>query len=137
MVSVAPEVVSAMVAHARSCAPAEACGLFAGPVDDDGVNRFFPVANAVESPRRFVLDPHGMLNAERRANELGLEVKGVMHSHPTSAAYPSVTDLRDALRFDPLGAWLSVIVSLESDPPVVRCFRMLDGEVTELEMVSD
>ena len=72
-----------------------------------------------------------MIDAERRADGLGLEIKGVMHSHPTTEPWPSATDVSDAERFDPLGFWWSVIVSLATDPPIVRCFRITAGSVEE------
>ena len=134
MLEIAADVCSAMVDHAVEGGPEEACGLFAGPPGNDVVDRFFATRNAAGSDRLFALDGREMLDAELRADALGSEIKGVMHSHPTTRAFPSPTDISDAARFDPLGAWRSVIVSLVSDPPVVRGFRITGGVVDEEEI---
>ena len=57
---------------------------------------------------------------------------GVMHSHTHTQAYPSPTDVADAARFDPLGTWVFVIVSLEHPDPELRAFRILDDAITEV-----
>ena len=62
----------------------------------------------------------------------GRAVLGVMHSHTHTEAYPSPTDVADASRFDPFGAWIFVIVSLKHPDPVLRAYRILDGEITEV-----
>jgi proteasome lid subunit RPN8/RPN11 len=127
---------TAMVAHALAGVPHEACGLFAGPVGEQGggpvVDRFFPMRNTAESSTLYLLDGQEMLDVERSADEAGAVITGVMHSHTHTPAYPSPTDVADAARFDPFGAWVFVIVSLEHADPVLRAFRILDGDITEL-----
>ena len=136
MLEMAADVRSAMVDHAIAAVPQEACGLFAGPPGRDLVDRFFATRNASASATSFRLDGREMLDVERWADDLGLEIKGVMHSHPTTRAYPSRTDIAHAARFDPLGVWWSVIVSLEYEEPVVRGFRITDGLVEEDEILT-
>ena len=53
----------------------------------------------------------------------GLDIVGVMHSHTHTDAYPSPTDVRQAV--DP--AWHYVIVSLKYEAPVLRSYRIVDG----------
>ncbi len=125
---------SAVVEHARRAAPTEACGLFAGRPGHEVVSHFFPTTNTTPSPVSFTVDPREMLETERRADQLGLEIMGVMHSHPATDAYPSATDISHATRFDPLGAWRSLIVSLATDEPSIRGFRIVDGAVEEEEL---
>ena len=60
---------------------------------------------------------------------------GVMHSHTHTSAYPSPTDVRDATAFDPFGAFHYVIVSLKHADPVLRSYRIVDGEITEERLV--
>ena len=124
-----------MVGHAILGLPNEACGLFAGPVGDEGrvdrVERFFPMRNAAESSRIYELDGQEMMDVERAADNAGLTVLGVMHSHTHTTNYPSPTDVDDAARFDPFGAWRFIIVSLKHEDPSLRCYRILDGEITE------
>ena len=120
-----------MVAHAVAGLPNEACGLFAGPSGSDRVESFYPMRNAAESREIYVLDGLEMMAVEREAEDAGLTVMGVMHSHTHTTNYPSPTDIADAARFDPFGVWHFVIVSLRHPDPSLRSYRILDGEVTE------
>ena len=120
-----------MVGHAVRGLPDEACGLFAGAFGSDRVERFFPMRNAAESSRVYQLDPQEMLAVEKHADDAGLAVIGVMHSHTHTVNYPSPTDVQDAARFDPFGSWSFVIVSLQHPDPSLRAYRILDGEITE------
>lgn len=124
-----------MVGHAILGLPDEACGLFAGPFGGDRVEQFFPMTNAAASSQIYQLDGQEMMDVERRADDVGLAVMGVMHSHTHTTAYPSPTDVDDAGRFDPFGAWRFVIVSLKHPDPSLRCYRILEGRVTE-ELVT-
>ena len=135
------DVHAAMVAHALAGVPYEACGLFAGSEDDQAegpsVDRFFPMRNAAESRKIYRLDGHEHLDVENTVDEAGAVLVGVMHSHTHTQAYPSPTDVADAARFDPFGAWVFIIVSLKHPDPVLRAYRILDGGVTEVRVVVD
>jgi proteasome lid subunit RPN8/RPN11 len=120
-----------MVGHAILSLPDEACGLFAGPFGGDRVERFFPMANTAKSSQIYTLDGQEMMDVERTADDAGIAVMGVMHSHTHTTNYPSPTDVADAARFDPFGAWRFVIVSLKHPDPSLRSYRILDGEITE------
>lgn len=125
-----------MLGHAYDGLPDEACGLLAGPPvlggggPDDGLGRaqvFYPCRNAAESSRVYTVDPHDHLRADRDAEVRGMELIGVMHSHTHTEAYPSPTDVDQA----PDPGWHYVIVSLKREEPVLRSYRIVDGEVTE------
>ena len=58
----------------------------------------------------------------------GSRVVGVMHSHTHTTAYPSPTDVADAAAFDPFGSWNFIIVSLKDADPVLRSYRILEGD---------
>lgn len=135
MLTITGAVHDAMVAHALHGFPHEACGLFAGAPGSATVDTFFPMRNAAESSQIYRLDGEEMLAVERRADDAGLLVLGVMHSHTHTSAYPSPTDVDDASRFDPFGAWYYVIVSLKFDDPVLRAYRIADGKIDEVEVV--
>jgi proteasome lid subunit RPN8/RPN11 len=68
-----------------------------------------------------------LLRAYRRAENEGLEVLGVFHSHTHSEAYPSPTDVAQA----PDPTWHYVIVSFARRPSVVRSYRIENDLVTE------
>lgn len=115
-----------MIAHAEFCAPEEACGLLAG--SGDTIEMVYCLTNADRSPTRYTIEPTEHFRAMRHAERMGLEIVGAFHSHPVSAAYPSVTDLRLAL-----DNWYWFIVSL-AGRPTVRAFRLEDGSVDEVEL---
>ena len=131
MLRLSGEVYSEVIAHALSGLPNEACGLLAAPAGGEVVNRFFPVRNAAESSQIYRLDDAEYLQVERTADDEGLTLVAVMHSHTHTTAYPSPTDVRDASAFDPFGALLYVIVSLKEPEPALRCYRILDGAIAE------
>jgi [CysO sulfur-carrier protein]-S-L-cysteine hydrolase len=116
-----------MVGHAYDGLPDEACGLLAGPAGTGRIGAFYPCRNAAGSSRVYTVDPGDHLRADRDAESNGLEIVGVMHSHTHTDAYPSPTDVEQA----PDPGWHYVIVSLRQDAPVMRSYRILDGEVHE------
>ncbi|HEY9558076.1 MAG TPA: M67 family metallopeptidase [Acidimicrobiales bacterium] len=116
-----------MVGHAYDGLPDEACGLLAGPPGTDRCTAFYPCRNAAESSRVYTIDPKDHLRADRHAEDLGLEINGVMHSHTHTDAYPSPTDVAQA----PVPTWHYVIVSLRQEAPVLRSYRIADGEIAE------
>jgi proteasome lid subunit RPN8/RPN11 len=67
------------------------------------------------------------LQADRDAEDRGAELVGVVHSHTHSEPYPSPTDVAQA----PDPAWLYVIVSFRLGQPMLRSYRILEGEIIE------
>jgi proteasome lid subunit RPN8/RPN11 len=116
-----------MVALAYDGLPLEACGLLGGDPVTAKVSKFYPCRNAAESARVYTVDPKDHLRADRDAESGGLELIGVMHSHTHTEAYPSRTDVAQA----PDPSWHYVIVSLKREAPVLRSYRIVDGEITE------
>ena len=113
--------------------PDEACGLLIGPLGVTGdptgaVSEARPARNADASARTYTVDPKDMLATMRAAEARGEEIIGVWHSHTHTDAYPSPTDVRQAV--DP--AWLYVIVSLRDQAPVLRAYRIRDGGIAEV-----
>jgi [CysO sulfur-carrier protein]-S-L-cysteine hydrolase len=121
----------AMLAHAYDCLPEEACGLLAGEYDGPGAPAFFPCRNEAASAKLYRVDDQDYLRADRVATGAGFDINGVMHSHTHTDAYPSPTDVRDALE----PAWHYVIVSLKYDVPVLRSYRIVDGTIAEEPVV--
>jgi proteasome lid subunit RPN8/RPN11 len=118
-VRVAESAMAAMIAQARAEAPQECCGLLIGTAEAIAEAR--PARNLRASPTRYLLDPQAHFRAMREARERGLAVVGAYHSHPTSAAEPSETDLREAS----YPGFLYVIVSLApGGGAAVRAYRL-------------
>lgn len=69
----------------------EVCGLLGG--HEHVMRHFYPVTNCAADPaRHFLLEARGQIAAMRTMRERGEQLRGVFHSHPTSAAQPSATD---------------------------------------------
>ena len=127
-----------IVGHCYDGLPDEACGLLLGPMFPSGevtgrVTEARPTRNADASARTYTVDPKDMLSAMRAAEARGDEIVGVWHSHTHTDAYPSPTDVRQAV--DP--AWLYVIVSLRDNAPVLRAYRIRNGKIAEVAVALD
>jgi proteasome lid subunit RPN8/RPN11 len=121
------EVWRQMVGHAYDGLPDEACGLLAAAPGGERAERFYPCRNAAASSRVYTVDPRDHLRADRDAEDAGLEIVGVMHSHTHTEAYPSPTDVAQA----PDPGWHYVIVSLKRESAVLRSYRIVDGAIDE------
>ena len=122
-----------MIGHAYDGLPDEACGLMGGHPVTGRVDVFYATTNAAGSSRIYTVDPKEHLRADRDAEDRGLEIIGVMHSHTHTEAYPSPTDVAQA----PDPTWHYVIVSLKREAPVLRSYRIVDGEITEEPVVVE
>ena len=128
----------AIVAHCFDGLPDEACGLLGGPLADDlepegTVTSVFPCRNADASARTYTVDSRDLIKAMRAAESEGGELIGVWHSHTHTDAYPSDTDVRQAAE----PGWIYVLVSLKHPEPVMRAYRIRDGEIAEVDVVVE
>ncbi len=114
--------------QARTEAPNEACGLLAGR--DGYVTHVLPAANVAENPQvRYLMDPHEQIRHFHMIEEQGLDLLGIYHSHPVSQAYPSPTDL--SMAYYPEAVY-AIVSLMQSDNPVLRAFRIVDGQISEV-----
>lgn len=124
-----------IIGHALDEYPLEMCGLLAGPAHDgrpgDRSVEFYPCRNDDQSARVYTVNPRDHLRAEQAADDLDLEINGVVHSHTHSEPYPSPTDVAAAVSPD----WHYVIVSLKREAPEVRSYRIVDGEIVSEPLV--
>jgi len=130
---IAPRLIDEMVAHAQADLPNECCGMVGG--SDGEASVVIPVANAAASPLRFEMDPQGQYDALMEIERDGKELLAIYHSHTKSAAYPSQTDVNQAVSW-PDAIW--VIVSLE-DPgaPEVKGYWLKDLKIADAELVVE
>ncbi len=128
----------AIVAHARTENPNEACGLIIGeaPAADGGrATRWVSTPNRAASPFRYEIDPEALLRLTIETDDSGEVFWGIVHSHTHSPAIPSATDLR--LAFYPDALYLLVSLDPEEADPAtgaesLRAWRILDGVSHEL-----
>ena len=110
--------------------PNECCGVIAAGADGAPV-KVFPMTNADSSPVTYRLDGREQLHVFDELDDRGWTLWAIYHSHTHSEAYPSETDVR--LAFYPEARYLLLGLS-DRENPVMRSFRILDGEVTEEEV---
>lgn len=120
-----------LLTHLIDGLPDEACGLLGGNLGAGDlpcvVDAWYPSPNRASSSRVYTIDPKVHLQADRDAEDRGVELVGVVHSHTHSEPYPSPTDVAQA----PDPNWHYVIVSFRLGEPMVRSYRILEGEISE------
>jgi proteasome lid subunit RPN8/RPN11 len=119
------EVRAALEEHARAEEPNEACGLIV--LRDGRAERFVPGRNAAASPYRFELevDPEVWF-----LEDDGYEL-AVFHSHPSSPARPSRTDVEN------IGLWEGKpYVILSARTGELNAFAIRDGLIDELPLTT-
>ncbi|EOJ3513369.1 C40 family peptidase, partial [Escherichia coli] len=89
---------SAILAHARRCAPAESCGFVVSTPEGE---RYFPCVNISGEPEAyFRMSPEDWLQAEMQG-----EIMALVHSHPGGLPWLSEADRRLQVQSD-LPWWL-------------------------------
>jgi [CysO sulfur-carrier protein]-S-L-cysteine hydrolase len=128
---IAQRLIDEMVAHAREDLPNECCGMIGGR--DGEATEVIRVANSAASPLRYEMDPQAQFDALKAVEADGGELLGIYHSHTKSAAYPSQTDVNQAVAW-PEQAY--VIVSLaDPDNPEVKAYWLKDLRIADAEIV--
>jgi proteasome lid subunit RPN8/RPN11 len=127
---IAQSLIDEMVAHAREDLPNECCGMVGGV--DGEATEVIPVANAAASPLRYEMEPRAQYDAYTAIEDMGHELLAIYHSHTKSAAYPSQTDVNQAV------AWpdqVYLIVSLEDpEAPDVKGYLLKDLRIADAEI---
>ena len=118
-----------IISYAMEERPNECCGVLAGRKGE--FLKLYPMTNVDASPYRFSWDPKELFEVWKDMEDNNWEHRAVYHSHTHSAAYPSDTDVR-------LAGWPEayyVIVSLaDQKNPIIRAFRIINGDVTEEDL---
>ena len=120
----------ALMAHARSGYPNEACGILAGKAMGEGTH-FFAMRNMDESSISYFMDPKEQLKIFKELRQKELQMTGIFHSHVASEAYPSQKDVR--LAFYPDVSYLIVSLS-DRQKPVLRSYKIANEHVKEEEI---
>lgn len=134
---IAPDLLEAIVAHAREEAPNECCGVVAVAAEQVGDDRARAMAvrrarNVHASPKRFEIDGRDVLAALREFEAEGWEIGAIYHSHTHTEPYPSQTDVNFAVNW-PGVEW--IIVGLADPAEVdVRSYLIEEGVVREVAL---
>ncbi len=119
-----------MLAQANTEAPYEACGVVSGDAQGRPL-QYHPLRNAAGRLDWFEPDPLQLLRLTMELEDRGETLWAIYHSHPRSPARPSRTDIEGANYPDALYLIASLANPLE---PVLRCFRIQDGQVAEVPL---
>jgi len=125
-VQIEAAVVDSMVEHARLETPLECCGLLMGQAGQ--ITRLRRMRNLAQSPIRYEMAPGELFQFFKELRGSGLQHLGIYHSHPSSEAYPSATDIAQAFYPDCTYFILSLLVP---GFPSVRAFSITEGVVAE------
>lgn len=117
-----------LVRHTKELYPEEACGILAGT--GEFVNRIYRMTNIEHSGVSYLMDSREQFKIMKELRTSGLEMVGIYHSHTMSEAYPSAKDV--SLAFYDVAY---VIVSLTTQEPVVKAFRIKDQMVQEIPLI--
>ena len=102
MIQISEELIRQIKIHGEDHYPEEGAGLILGRVqgEDRNAQQLLPLKNEFEANsrhNRYLIRPEEMMNAELKAEALGLDIIGVFHSHPNHPAVPSDFDRERAL----------------------------------------
>ena len=131
-----------MLLHALEEDPKECCGLLIGAQGNPSkVEVLRRVKNVHEKPiRRYAMDSLDWQKIQTYVDTIGKSIVAIYHSHTFTQAYPSETDVQNAL-----GTWFTapayshILISLvEKTRPVIRAFTISDdGDVEEIFITTD
>lgn len=115
--------------------PHECCGFMYGKEEDGKriITHAEPVNNTKEEnrERRFEISPLDYMKAEEYADNNGLILLGVYHSHPEHPAIPSEHDLKVAMPY-----FSYVIVSVKKAKAVdFRSWKLVNGRFEEEKVI--
>jgi proteasome lid subunit RPN8/RPN11 len=120
--------------EAESAHPDEACGVIAGAIGSDAPTRHIPMVNAAHSPTFYEFESGDLLRLYREFDDRDEEPVVIYHSHTSTEAHPSRTDI--AYASEPGAHYVLVSTREEiASRSEFRSFRIIDGVVTEEEVV--
>ena len=130
-------VLASMISHALEADPQECCGVLIG--DGDTADEARRIKNVHSQPiRRYEMAPTDLMRAESEAEAKGRKIVAIYHSHTHTQAYPSQTDVNNAVETWWTEPYYVLISLVEKTRPIVRAFRISDNaEVTETAIVTD
>ena len=126
------KVIGEIISHALNNDPNESCGILQGK--ESTTTKFHPLRNIHEAPQnRYTIDPVELMNTEKICDEDDEEIIGIMHSHTHTQAYPSETDVKNALTSGYIEQIYIIVSLVEKARPIVKAFKINNhGEISEI-----
>ncbi len=107
--------------------PNESCAILFGKVNK--ISDIFLTENIEKSPMSFTISNEQLIEAYRTAEERGMEIVGIFHSHPNSDAFPSNTDEK-FMQSNPV-AWI-IYSGINKN---FKAF-ILESDITEIQIIE-
>ena len=99
-INITQAIVDAFISHGENDYPYECCGFILGKFQgDESIGlEYLPASNVKEEnrERRFLIDPLAYQKAEDEADDRGMSVVSIVHSHPDHPDKPSEFDREHA-----------------------------------------
>jgi proteasome lid subunit RPN8/RPN11 len=125
---ISPNLHEEIIAHALEEKPNECCGMIASL--NGAAVRVYRATNIAASHLRYEIDAGELYRIQTEIEDSGWDLGAIYHSHTRSAPYPSQTDINLAFYPDSL----YVIVGLAGDEPEVKAYRIVDKQISELQL---
>lgn len=121
-------------AHAQETFPYECCGFLLGTFEDGGlVRRVKPATNQnKERTDRFIISPEEFAQTQFAADDAGLDIIGIYHSHPNWPPIPSQTDMESAWE----GVFYLIASIYEGSPLNTNVWQLADEGLRRFEGVA-
>ena len=117
-----------IIHQAQEDHPIETCGIVAGPAGFDTPTRIIPMYNMAQSEDFFQFESKQQLEIWKEMERNGEEPVVIYHSHTSTQAYPSLTDIQHAS--EP-GTHYLIVSTDKRYPSSLRSFRINNGKVIE------
>ncbi len=122
--------INQILQQAQQAEGREICGLVSSR--NDIPVRCYPIENTARQPtHHFTMAPQQQITAMRQMRENNETLFAIYHSHPSTPALPSITDLREASYPDAL----YIIISLATEGTLeMRGFRLRDNTIENVAL---
>jgi proteasome lid subunit RPN8/RPN11 len=124
-------IIGQLINHSLKFDPDESCGLLQGK--GKIVSKFHAVTNINETPKnRYTMDPSELIRIDNLCDDEDENITGIFHSHTHTQAYPSDTDINNALISGYLKQYYVIASLVEKTRPIIRAFKIdSNGNVFE------
>ena len=123
----------AMVDHVQAVYPQEGCGLLAGE-ENGRLIHHYPIHNQLQSQTAYDMEPIQQIQAMIHMEKHGWELLAIYHSHPSSPAYPSPTDVAQAYYPDTI----QLIITLQNRvEPAVFGYTIVAGNIQNVALTLE
>jgi proteasome lid subunit RPN8/RPN11 len=130
-------VAEALLAHARSELPNEACARLAGSLATRRVTTMHAARNSEASPLRYTVHPEDLVRITFAIDDAGEDLVAIFHSHTRSPAVPSATDTRAAMYPDAFYLLATLADPSARPEEALRAWRIRDGVATEVPLAIE